>query len=178
MENDTTQDIELDINLDDEQDSSSEINESATDEGSVDYKAKTEELEREMRKLKRKLHVKQPSTTLPTKPNQEPLPSDIVQKVQKLDLLEQKRQFGYEHGLSPEETDWIFQSTGGKPTKEALEIPFIKHGLEGYRASKRVEANTPGASGRSSVFGNKDFTELSADDRAKAFADRVKSIRK
>ena len=176
MENE--HEMELDLQIEDEQDSSSENKESTTDEESVDYKAMLEEKERELKKLKRKLFTKPSSPSLSTNPKKESIPDELIEKVNRLDLLEQKRQFGYEHGLSPEETDWIFQATGGKPSKDALEIPFIKHGLEGYRASKRVEANTPGSSTRGSVFGNKNFEELSDEERANAFAERVKTVRK
>lgn len=179
MENDqTNKELELDLELEDESDQDSETTDTTTEE-TVDYKAIAEERERELKKLKRQLYVKTSSKPLkPNLTNKESLPTELIEKVNKLDLIESKRQFGYEHGLSPEETDWIFQATGGKPSKEALEIPFIKHGLEGYRASKRVEANTPGSSARGSVFAGKNFTELSTDERANAFAEKMKQIRK
>jgi hypothetical protein len=94
---------------------------------------------------------------------------ELVKSVKNLELIENKRQFGYEHGLSPEETDFIFKFAGGKPTKEVLENPFIKSGLEGFRASKRVEANTPSSTSRSPIFQGKDFKEMTEDERRKAF---------
>jgi hypothetical protein len=103
---------------------------------------------------------------------------EIVTTVKNLELIEKKRQFGYENSLSPEETDFIFKFASNAPNKEILENPFIKSGLEGFRATKRLEKNTPSPSGGSSVFGGKDFTELSTDERKKAFEERVKSIKK
>lgn len=102
---------------------------------------------------------------------------EVVKDVQYLKTLEAKRQYGYEQGMSPEETDFVFKFSGGKPTKEVLDNPFVKSGLEGFRASKRLEANTPSSSGASPVFGNKPFEELSETDRAKAFESRVKSLK-
>lgn len=178
MENDQNNDLDILIEEETEDVSSPDTN-PTTQETEVDYKALYEQEKAQASKLKRKLFTKPKSQTLPTNINQkESLPSDLIEKVNKLDLIEQKRQYGYEHGLSPEETDFIFQATGGKPTKEVLETPFIKHGLEGYRASKRVEANTPGSSSRGSVFAGKKFEELSADERANAFAERTKALRK
>lgn len=107
----------------------------------------------------------------------EPYDEEIIKDVQYLKTLEQKRQYGYEQGLSPEETDFVFKFAGGTPTKEILENPFVKSGLEGFRASKRIENNTPGSSGASPVFGDKSFSDLSEEDRAKAFESRMKQIK-
>ena len=49
---------------------------------------------------------------------------EIVKSVKRLEEIENKRQFGFEHQLSPEETDYIFKISGGKPTKEILEDTF------------------------------------------------------
>lgn len=177
MENDQNNDLDISIEEELDLDSSEKTEEDTTPETGVDYKALYEQQKVEANKLKRKLFTK-PKSTLPTNINQkESVPNELVEKVNRLDMIESKRQFGYEHGLSPEETDFIFQATGGKPSKDVLETPFIKHGLEGYRASKRVEANTPGSSARSSVFAGKDFSELSTDERAKAFAERTKNLK-
>lgn len=70
---------------------------------------------------------------------------DIRETVKKLSLAEEKRQFGYQHGLSPEETDYIFRFNP-KPSKELLDDPFVKGGLSSIRAKKRVEENTPSVS--------------------------------
>lgn len=67
----------------------------------------------------------------------------IKETVSQLKLAETKRQFGYEHGLSPEETDAVFKLNPA-PTKETLEDPFVKGGLEAIRAKKKLADNTPG----------------------------------
>jgi hypothetical protein len=108
---------------------------------------------------------------LPTKSVDE----EIISSVKKLEVIEAKRQFGYENSLSPEETDFLFKFTGGKPDKSVLENPFVKSGIEGFRASKRVEANTPGSSSRSQVFQGKEFKEMSDDERRKSFEASAKA---
>lgn len=100
---------------------------------------------------------------------------DIARSVKKLETIEAKRQFGYENSLSPEETDFLFKFTGGKPDKAVLENPFVKSGLEGYRASKRVENNTPNSTSRSPIFQGKEFKEMSEDERRKSFEASAKA---
>jgi len=112
-------------------------------------------------------------------PKQEPkIDEDIVKDVTYLKQVESKRQFGFEHNLSPEETDYAFKFSSGNPTKEILEDSFFKGGLESLRTKKRLEANIPGSSSRSSVFSEKSFNESSEDERKKAFESKVKSIRR
>lgn len=114
------------------------------------------------------------------KKKNKPLPAkgmdeEIVSSVKKLEMIEAKRQFGYENSLSPEETDFIFKMAGGKPDKTVLENPFVKSGLEGYRASKRVEANTPSSTSRSPIFQGKDFKDMSDDERRKSYEATAKA---
>lgn len=99
----------------------------------------------------------------------------LITSVKKLEMIEAKRQFGYENSLSPEETDYIFKFTGGKPDKSALENPFVKSGIEGFRASKRVEANTPGSTSRSPIFQGKEFKEMTEDERKKSYETTAKA---
>lgn len=119
-------------------------------------------------RLKKKL-----STQTINQPKQEH-DDEVVKKVNHLSLLEEKRQFGYENGLSPEETDHAFRFANGKPTKQTLEDSFFKGGLESLRSKKRLESNIPSPSSRSTVFADKPFGELSEDDRKKAFESRMK----
>ena len=73
------------------------------------------------------------------------VPDDIRKAVEKLSLAESKRQFGYENGLSPEETDAVF-GFNPNPTKETLKNPFVEGGLAKLRSQKRVSENTPSSS--------------------------------
>jgi hypothetical protein len=110
-------------------------------------------------------------------PISNPEPSaDILATVAELKLAEEKRRFGHEHSLSPEETDKVFQLTNNKPTKETLEDEFVKGGIEKIRAKKRVETNTPAPSGRSSTFKGKPFAELSREDRKANFGSYMKNL--
>lgn len=113
------------------------------------------------------------------KDKQEPkIDDDIVADVKILKEERLKRQFGFEHNLSPEETDYAFRFSNGTPTKELLEDPFFKGGLESLRAKSRLEKNIPGSSSRSSVFTEKSFTELSSDERKKTFESKMKALKK
>lgn len=99
-------------------------------------------------------------------------PNDALLKdISELKLAEQKRQFGYENGLSPEETDKVYQMSNNKPTKEILEDDFVKAGLNAIRAKKRVAENTPTPSGRSVTVKGKQFGDLSRDDKIENFGD-------
>ena len=102
---------------------------------------------------------------------------DIRQTVQSLQLAETKRQFGYQNGLSPEETDHIFK-INSNPTKEILDDPFVKGGLQAIRAKRRVEDNTPQTSSRSPRFELPKKEDLTPDDKQKAFEDFMASKKK
>lgn len=94
---------------------------------------------------------------------------DLRSDVENLKQIEAKRQFGYENQLSPEETDFIFRTSQGKPTKESLNDPFVKAGLEGYRQTKRVSENTPSSTPKGFAVTGKTFAELTDQERKNAF---------
>lgn len=119
--------------------------------------------------------IKKNPVQLPTKKEAD---DEIVKSVKRLEEIENKRQFGFENNLSPEETDFIFKVSQGKPTKEDLENPFIKAGLEGYRSKKRLESNTPSSSSTSKVFRDKQFSEMSKEEQQKAFEAASPLLRK
>lgn len=102
---------------------------------------------------------------------------ELVGRVSKIEQIESKRQFGFEHGLSPQETDIAFKFANGKPTKETLKDPFFEAGLESLRAKERLTKNIPGASSRSSVFQDKSFSELDEKGRKAAFEGKVKAVK-
>lgn len=108
---------------------------------------------------------KRESATLPEKDD------DIHKTVAELKFAETKRQFGYEHGLSPDETDVVFRFSP-KPTKEDLEHPFVKGGLEALRAKRRVESNTPSPSSKIFKVGGKQWHELSSQEKEANWAKR------
>lgn len=93
---------------------------------------------------------------------------DIRSTVAELKLAETKRQFGYENGLSPEETDFVFK-INGKPTKDALNDVAIKGALQAIRSQKKVADNTPSASRSSGFQLPTKKAPLTSDDKEEAY---------
>ncbi len=159
--------------LDTEAQEEQEVIESAPTDVVTLSKAEYKKLER--RSIAYETMKKQPQTINNFKPEPD---EDIKATVQQLKLAEEKRQFGFEHGLSPQETDLAFKFAGGKPDSKVLEDEFFKGGLDSLRSKQRLEANTPGASSSSMTYQGKSFSELSESDRAKAFEEKMKSVKK
>ncbi len=111
---------------------------------------------------------------LSTQPKDE---EDIRETVRSLAQAESKRQFGYSHGLSPEETDAIFRMNP-KPSKETLDDPFVKGGLAAIRAKKRVENATPAPSGKSATVDGKPWGQMTPEDRRKNYQKVVDKYQK
>lgn len=169
MENDEQQDIalennDLEITLEDE------TPEEPVEEDTTDWRAEALKQKAIAQRLANKL---KPSNTLSKKEEVSP---DLTQRLSNLELLEKKRQFGYEHSLSPDETDAIFK-INPNPSKEDLDNPFIKGGLDALRAKKRIADNTPSSSSRSMTFNGKDIKEIFTDDKASK-ADKQKAWNK
>lgn len=110
----------------------------------------------------------------PLKTKAEPEADDIKADVAYLKQSEKKRQFGYEHSLSPEETDKIFQ-LNPNPTADTLKDPFVKAGLEAIRRNKRVEDNTPSSSAKSNPISSKKFKDLPAHEKDAKLQEFVKA---
>lgn len=143
-----------------------------SEESKIDWRAEALKQTAIANRLKKKLS--QPITN-----KQEPkIDEELKKDVSFLKEIEFKRQFGFEHNLSPKETDYAFKFSNGKPTKEILEDPFFKGGLDSLRAKERLEKNIPGSSSRSSVFTEKPFGELTQEERKKQFESRMKSFKK
>jgi hypothetical protein len=93
---------------------------------------------------------------------------DIRATVLELKMAETKRQYGYENGLSPEETDFVFK-INSKPGKDTLDDVAIKGALQAIRNKKKVESNTPKASRSSGFQLPTKKGELTADDKEAAY---------
>lgn len=156
MSNEQEQDVvlenneELEINLEESQE---EVEE---EQPQPDWKAEA----LKYKAIADRIAKKKPSQLTEKKEPQ----ADLAERLNNLELLEKKRQFGYEHGLSPDEADAIFK-INPNPSREDLENPFIKGGLEALRAKKRVAENTPSSSSRSVTFKGKDVKEILFDDK-------------
>lgn len=92
---------------------------------------------------------------------------EIVSDVKSLKLAEKKRQFGYKHSLSPEETDRLFRYASDSDPEEALKDPFFQAGLKEFRREKRVKEAIPSSSNRSAKVDGKTFSEMTPEERAK-----------
>lgn len=167
-----TQDEE-EIVADDQQDNDQE---KAEEEDKTDWKAEALKHKAIADRLKGKLAKIAPITNVSKEEHK--LDEDTVKDVQHLKEVEAKRQFGFEHELSPKETDLAFKFANGKPTKKTLEDEFFKGGLESLRSKDRLAKNTPGSSSRSSVFSEKSFAETPEEDRKKSFEKAVAGIKK
>jgi hypothetical protein len=105
---------------------------------------------------------------LQTKKPLETKPDDITSTVKRLELAETKRQFGYEHDLSPEETDFVFK-LNSKPTKEMLEDVAVKGALTALRSKKKVEDNIPRASRSAGLNLSTAKKPLTSEEKEEAF---------
>lgn len=161
MLNEENQDIDLANNEETVEETATE----EVEEDTTDYKAESLKWKAIAQRNKEK------SRTIIQKQN---IPDEIAGKISKLELAENKRQFGYEHNLSPEETDAIFR-VNPNPTKEDIESPFIKGGLEALRAKRRIESNAVSPSSTSPKFNGKEFKDLTSDEKKEAWPEFLKS---
>ena len=100
------------------------------------------------------------------------LNSDIEQKVNNLELAEAKRQFGYDKGLSPKETDFVFgYATGiGKRPNEVLDDEAVKAAVDTLKSQRRVDEATPSSTTKSPSIKGEQWAEMSKDERKKNFS--------
>lgn len=99
----------------------------------------------------------------------------VEDRLSQIELTEQKRSFGYQNQLSPDETDLVFKYTEN-PTRETLNDPFIQGGLERIRRDKRIADNTPTGSGSNShSYFKQDRSKMSASERKQSFQKMMQS---
>jgi hypothetical protein len=167
MQNDETQEVQPEI----EQDVELTLEEETTQEPEqeIDWKAEALKQKAINQRLSKKVAQPVENKQVLTEKKDD----DIRLTVKELQMAEKKRQFGYEHSLSPEETDAVFKMTPN-PTKEVLEDPFVKGGLASLRAKKRVAENTPSSS-RSTGFKLPSKEGTTAEDQQKAFEEYMKN---
>lgn len=106
------------------------------------------------------------STPAPAKVDEK---DEVVARISKLETVEAKRQFGYAHGLSPEETDYAFAFAKGmdKSPDDILKDTFFQKGLDARRAEETQSNATPRPSSRLSKVEGKTFEEMKPEERAK-----------
>lgn len=172
-------DEELDLELDLEDDEIEEEEEEPVvtpPAGEGKSKKRFEEMTREELLVKARTYHGIIKKRNKPKPDQQPKSSskpevddDIKATVNQLALKDKMLDFGLEHGLSREEVTAIFK-INSNPSKETLNDPFVKGGLQAIRAKKAIENATPGSSKRSATVDGKTWTEMSKEEKAKNYS--------
>lgn len=164
------EDLDLDLNLsgdEDTEDLKTKVEEANKKlENFKNVVARAKKAEEELKKLKQ-----QPQKPLPEKKD-----DDIRSSVEELKFAEKKRQFGYEHNLAPDEVDAIFKFNPN-PTKEDLDNPFVKGGLEALKAKKRVESNTPSPSSKIFKVNGKSWGEMTPEEKEANWSKRQEYLK-
>ena len=167
MTNEENQDIELEEEVEEEvEDQEEEVVEDEEVEEDEEKDWKSEALKykaianRKKKKLTNKLETKAKNP-------------DVGDRIANLELAEKKRQFGYDNGLSPQETDKIFQ-LNQDPDKEVLNDPFVKAGLKALRAKDRLDDNSPTISAKANTLSNKKFVKLTKNEKQAEFTKFMK----
>lgn len=101
------------------------------------------------------------------KPEPPKIEEDTVKKVAKLEQIESKRQFGYKHQLSPEETDLLYRYAGDNDPSEAIKDEDFKDLLELKRRKARVADAIPSGSNRTVSVEGKSFKDMTPEERKK-----------
>lgn len=95
-----------------------------------------------------------------------PADGEIPAWGQKIIQSEEKRTYGFENGLSPEQVDAVYRYNGGqKPDEEMLKRPEVSAMIRALGAKDRVAANTP-RGGNAPVYKGKTFAEVATDKAA------------
>lgn len=106
--------------------------------------------------------AKKPDQPITKQPKGDEIPEWGKQIIQS----EEKRSFGYEHQLSPDQVDAVFRYNGGKkPDEKVLARPEVKAMIKALGAKDRVAANTP-RGGTAVVYKGKTFQEIMSDPDA------------
>ena len=126
-----------------------------------------------------------PKPAAPARADNQPAPNipadtQLSSRLEKLELSDEKRHFGFKHKLSPEETDRAFALAKGQGIKpdEVLNDPFFKNGLTAMREEERVKNGIPGPSSRRPVVEGKTFSQLSREEKVKNFGNFVQNSKK
>lgn len=105
---------------------------------------------------------KQPSSTNPA-----PKSDDVPDWGKQLLEANEKRDFQFQHNLTPEAVDAVFRANGGKmPTPEQMEgDEVIKTIVRTFNAKSRVAANTP-RGGALPTYKGRTYAEIATDPNA------------
>jgi len=180
-ENEEEEDDQPEDGEDDHDESDDDGEEPGEDDEDEDDKPVTRKELRELlknnqkdRNARRRVSQKKADTT------RNPKTDDRLTALERADrdrqVLERKREFGYENGLSPAQVNLVFRLTK-RPTGKFLKVPHVKAALDAISAQERIRSNTPSNSGRNfrSPSGKK-WIELKPEERQASFGDRRRAI--
>lgn len=172
---------ESDDSVEDEEDNSDSEEsleaESDDSEEDIDWKERALKAEKAIERNKQKTK-KKPQSTLKKRPTEDD--DDVAERIARLEQSDQKRAFGYEHGLSPQATDELFayaKGVGKKP-ETVMKTAIGKSIINTVKRKERLDGNSPSSSAKKSSFASKDFNSLSPQDKQKAFEQFVKRTMK
>lgn len=182
MTNEEHQEVELEQENDNEEveevEEQEEVDESTNEEEStedeVDWKAEALKYKAIADRNKKKSNPVNSNINSKLQDKAETPDDEVVSRLSNLELAEKKRQFGYEHGLSPSQTDKVF-ALSQNPSKETLKDPFVKAGLDAIRRQERLANNTPSTSAKSGTIDRKALKEATPEEKQKAFEKYMKS---
>lgn len=135
-------------------------------EDKTDYKAKFFQLQRQVNKKQ--------TVTPPVKT--EKVAKSTEELVKELAKEREISNFAEENAISVSQARQVFKFHPS-PTKEVLNDPFIKAGLDAMARKARIESNTP-SSAKVSTFAGKSFKDLPVEDKNKHFAEHLKNLSK
>jgi len=137
------------------------------------WKARALRAEEKFTKSKKALQAQKTEKKLKARP--EEVDEDVSDRIARLEQSEEKRTFGFSHGLSPSQTDEIFAYAKGKGVDPAtaLKTATGKAILNTVKRKERVANNSP-SSTPASNYSSKKFHELSPQEKNKAHQDYIK----
>lgn len=172
QEEEQVDEVESQDSVEEEDNSDSEESLEAEQDSEIDWKTRAINAEKAIEKAKKA--QKQEAKPVKKVAKAQDQDDDIRADIASLKLAEKKRQFGYEHGLSPKETDRVFQ-VNPDPDAETLKDPFIKAGLEAIRRQDRAANNSPTSSAKAHSLSPKKLSKLSKEEREAEFQKYMKS---
>jgi len=195
LDNDDDADANGDNDSDEEEDSDDDAGDDDSDDSDADDESDDEEDEddkpvtrKELREIlqgkKNQTNATRRIASKDQKGRNTKQPSEIDKRLgtvektlQETQLLERKRNFGYEHGLSPKQVNHVFRLTK-RPTAKFLEKPHVKAAIEAIKSQEKIAKNTPSGSGKKfrSGGGDKKWTDLKPEERQSSLADRRREI--
>jgi len=180
MENEENQDINPEEEVDEEVTEEELVEAEEADEPVEEPEEESDETDWKAEALKykaiaiRNKKKKDINTKINSKLETKAQSPDVTDRISNLELAEQKRQFGYEHGLSPVETDRVF-SLDSEPSEKTLKDTFVKAGLKALREKAKLANNSPAISAKSSVLNRVKIKDMSTEDKDKALQNFIKS---